>query len=68
VHWGILRHPHKETGARPSILLTAIVLDAVVLAAFVYIKGTSDLFVIYTAIIGLAVIFAGERFFLRRIA
>jgi amino acid transporter len=68
MHWGMFRHLRKETGARPSILLTAIVLDAVVLAALVYIKGTSDIFVIYTAIIGLAIIFAGERFFLRRIA
>lgn len=68
VHWGIFRHLREETGARAVILLTAIVLDAVVLAALVYIKATSDSFVIYAAIIGLGVIFGGERFFLKRIA
>lgn len=66
VHWGILRHLRKETKSNASILLTAIVLDAVVLAALVIIKAQTDMVVIYAAVIGLLAIFIGEKVFLRK--
>lgn len=66
VHWGIFRYLRAETGARAGILLTAIVFDVVVLAALVYVKGSSDMVVIFAAIVGLIIIFAGERLFLQR--
>lgn len=42
VHWGIFRHLRKQVNANGAILLTAIAMDAVVLAAFCYRKITSD--------------------------
>ena len=66
VHWGILRYLREETGAKAAVLLTAILLDAVVLAALLIIKARSDMIVIYAAVIGLALIFIGERIFLSR--
>lgn len=68
VQWGIFRHLRKETGARGGILVTTIILDAVALAGLVYIKASSDMMVIYAAVVGLVAIFMGERLFLRRIS
>ena len=50
VHWGILRNLRKEIEASSLILITAIVLDIVVLGAFIYIKIQSDLTVIWTSL------------------
>lgn len=66
IHWGVLRHLRNEVGANPVILVTAIILDVVVLAALLMIKAQTDMLVIYASIIGMVIIFAGERLFLRR--
>lgn len=65
IHWGVLRHLRKEVGANPVLLVTALVLDAVVLTAFLAVKAQSDMVVIYASVAGFALIFAGERLFLR---
>lgn len=65
IHWGVLRHLRKEIDANPLILVTAIVLDTVVLAAFLLVKGQSDPLVLYVSLAGLIVIFAGEKLFLQ---
>lgn len=64
VHWGLLRHLRDEIGARTWVLVTAIVMDVVVLSAFVWVKVNADPLVIYASIVGLVVIFAGERWFI----
>jgi len=65
VHWGILRYNRQEIRANAAILVTAIVLDTVVLVALLAIKLQSDRLVIYAAIAGLLLVFVGERFFLK---
>lgn len=65
VHWGILRHLRREIGASAVILVTAIILDFVVLAALLVIKASSDPLVIYASVAGMVLIFVGERIFLR---
>lgn len=65
VHWGILRRLKDDVGASATILIIAILLDVVVLAALLIIKAQSDMLVIYSAVIGLIFIFAGEKLFLR---
>ena len=42
IHWGVLKNMRKEINARASILYTAILLDCIVLAAFLWIKASSD--------------------------
>ena len=64
-HWGILRHLRKETGARAGVLVTAIALDLVVLVALLWVKGSEDALVLYAAVAGMLILFAGERWFLR---
>ncbi len=65
IHWGILRHIREEVRANAFILATAIILDIIVLGAFVMIKAATDLLVIIVALIGLVTVFAGEWLFLR---
>lgn len=66
VHWGILRRLRHDIGASAIVLGAAITFDLVVLGALLIVKAQSDLLVIYASLIGIAVIFGGERFFLRR--
>jgi hypothetical protein len=66
VHWGVFRHLRDEVGASAAILVTAMVLDVIVLGALLAVKASTDMTVIYVSLIGLAVIFIGERLFLRR--
>lgn len=65
IHWGVFRHLRKEINANAFILITAIILDGIVLGAFLIVKAQSDMLVIYVALAGMAIIFAGERLFLR---
>ncbi|MAS95012.1 MAG: amino acid permease [Verrucomicrobiales bacterium] len=65
IHWGVFRHLRKEVDARASILIIAMILDVVVLVALLWVKAQSDMLVIWASIAGMAIIFAGERFFLR---
>ena len=65
IHWGLLRHLRGRIPFNPMVVWTAIVLDVIVLAAFLWAKGTSDPLSLYVAAAGIAVIVAGERFFLR---
>ena len=66
IHWGVLRHLRKEVKANAAILITAIILDVIVLGAFLWIKAQSDMLVIWASLIGLVLIFAGERIFIHQ--
>lgn len=65
VHWGVFRHLRKEIAANSVVLILAMVFDVLVLAALLIIKAQSDVLVIYAAAVSIAVVFAGEMFFLR---
>lgn len=66
IHWGIYRNLRKDVGASAPVLLTALALDAVVLGAFVSIKATSDPIVLIVSVIGMAMIFIAEWWFLHQ--
>ena len=65
VHWGVLKHLRKKIKANATILIMAIIFDIIVLGAFLVVKASTDLMVIYAAVIGIVLVFIGERFFLR---
>ncbi|MGM0422944.1 MAG: APC family permease [Pseudomonadota bacterium] len=67
VHWGVLRYLRTEIKANAFILSTAIILDVIVLGAFLVVKAQTDMLVIYVALAGMVLIFAGERLFLRHL-
>jgi len=64
IQWGILRNLRKEIKANSAIIITAILLDIIVLSAFLWIKASSDITVIIVALVGITFIILGERWFL----
>ena len=65
VHWGIVRYLRHEIGARLSIMITAIILDLIVLAGFVWIKLSEDPLVVGVACAAMLGILIMEVLFLR---
>ncbi|QDU17014.1 APC family permease [Gimesia maris] len=65
IHWGVFRYLRKEVSASATILITAMLLDVIVLIAFIIVKAQSDPLVIMIALPGLLLIFLGEWLFLR---
>lgn len=66
IHWGVYRYLRKDINAKSAILITAIVLDIIVLGAFVWIKVRSDTLVVWVSLIGFALVFLGERYFISK--
>lgn len=66
VQWGVLRHLRDEIGASVAVVGSAIVLDILVLGAFVALKAQSDPLVIWVSLVGMLAIFGGEWLFLRK--
>lgn len=67
VHWGILRRVHEEVGASRAVVGTAIVLDAIVLGAFLIVKGSIDPLIIAISLVSIFVIAAFEKLYLQGI-
>lgn len=65
IHWGVLTKLREEVKAKPAIVITAIVLDVIVLGAFLWIKGSSDILVVIVSAALMGVVFAGEKWFLK---
>jgi amino acid transporter len=65
IHWGVLRHLRKEVKAKAGIVITAIILDVIVLGAFLWVKGTSDVLVVIVSVVLMALIFIAEHWFLK---
>lgn len=65
VHVGVLKHLKKEVDANPAIVITAIILDVIVLGGFLWVKAQTAIDVIIVSIVVMIVIFIGEKFFLR---
>lgn len=65
VHWGILRYLRRDIHANVLILVTAIMLDLLVLGGFLWVKVMSDPLVVGVAITGMVIIAIVETVFLR---
>jgi len=65
VHWNILKHLRKDVNANTLIVITAMVVDGVVLAAFLWIKASSDFLEVWLSFALMIFIFAGEKWFLK---
>ncbi|SDX70755.1 APC family permease [Roseicitreum antarcticum] len=66
IHAGVYRNLREEIDARGWVMLTAIVLDAVVLTAFAALKWQSDPLIVILGVIGMALVFAFVGVFLSR--
>jgi len=65
IHWAILRHLRSRIEVIPAIVATAIMLDAIFLGAFVWVKASDDALVLLVSAVAIALIVAGERLFMR---
>ena len=65
IHWGVFKSLRKEIDANGAILITAILLDVIILGAFLWVKMQSDMLIIWASSVGLILIFAGEYLFIR---
>lgn len=63
VHWGVYKHLRKDVNANAIILISALILDFVVLIAFLWVKTSTDIFVVIVSVIGIILVFAGEKWF-----
>ncbi|MFO7582263.1 APC family permease [Guyparkeria sp.] len=66
IHWGVLRHLHRDVNANRGILATAIGLDLLALGGFLWVKLHSDPLVVAIAAAGMLAILVGEALFLQR--
>jgi amino acid transporter len=66
VHWGAYRYLRREINAKGSVLIAALILDSLALGALLVVKAQTDMLVIYASIVGLVVIFVGERLYLHQ--
>jgi len=64
IHWGLVRHLKKEVNFNPIIPLIAMLMDIIVLTAFIYIKYLNDPFVLIVAVIGIVLIVIFQRLFM----
>lgn len=65
IHWGVLKYLRKEVKASSAVVITAILLDVIVLTGFIWIKGTQDIFILVVAVVSMILILIGEKWFLR---
>jgi len=65
IHWGVFKHLREDVGAKVWVLITAMVLDLVVLGAFLWVKAQSDILVVWVSLTGLGLVFVAEKWFLK---
>lgn len=64
IHWGLFRHLLKDVRANPLIPLIAILLDLIILGAFLLLKFNSDPLVIIVSLVGFIAILIAQRLFM----
>ena len=64
IQWGLLRHLRDRVEHRRTVVVGAIVLDVVVLGAFVWVKASADPLGLWVAAAGIVLIVLGERLFM----
>ncbi|MDG5472275.1 APC family permease [Jeotgalibacillus sp. ET6] len=65
VHWGVLKKLRDKVNANPGIVLTALLIDGIVLGAFIWIKLQQDWLIVAVAAGITMLTFTGEKYFLR---
>lgn len=65
IHWGVFKHLREDVGAKTWVLMTAILLDIIVIGAFLWVKAQSDILIVWISLSGLALVFGAEKWFLK---
>ncbi len=65
IHWGVLRHLHKEVAASRLMVGSALVLDVVVLGFFIAVKWDADPLIVVVSLTTLVGVVLFEHYYLR---
>ncbi|WP_282030736.1 APC family permease [Winogradskyella eximia] len=65
IHWGLFRYLKKEVKFNPVIPIIAILMDVIILSAFIYMKYLNDPFVLIVSAIGIILIFLSQYIFMK---
>ncbi|AJD89716.1 amino acid permease [Jeotgalibacillus malaysiensis] len=68
IHWGVLKKLKGKVQANRGIVTAALVIDAVVLSAFVLVKLQQDWLIVVVAVVITGLTFVGEKFFLKSVS
>ncbi len=63
--WGVLRVQRKKIQIMAAPMVIAIILDAIVLGAFLFSKAMTDKLIVITALVLIPALFIGEHVFLK---
>ncbi len=67
IQWGVLRNLRNKVEASPYVIVIAMVLDIIVVGAFLWTKASSDRIIVIIPIVLIRLIFSGEKLFLSRL-
>lgn len=65
IHWGVFKYLRDDVGAKAWVLIAAIILDIIVLSAFLWAKAQTDILIVWISLIGLVLVFGAEKWFLK---
>lgn len=65
IHYGTLRHLRDRVPVRRWVLVTAMILDVLILGASVWVKASTDVVGLAASGAGIVIIVLGERVFMR---
>jgi len=68
IHWGVVRYLREDVKANLWVPATAIALDVLVLGGFLWVKISTDPFVIGVAVVTMIIIAVAETLFLKKSA
>lgn len=66
IHWGLLRNLKDKVEFSRIVVITAILLDLVVLTGFIWVKLKTDLLLVVIALGLMVIIYTGEKWFLSK--
>lgn len=65
IHAGVLRHLRRDVGARAPVVAAAMLVDTLVLAAFLWVRAREDLTVVVVSLVAVLAVFALSWLYLR---
>jgi len=66
IHWGVFKHLRNQVGANPFIVMSAFIIDGIVLVAFVWVKWINDPLIVLVSAGTTLLVFVGLYFFLKK--
>ena len=65
IHWGMIRHLRGRVAFNPAIVAAALVFDIVLLLAFLWVKASADVLIVWISAAAIVTIVVAERLFMR---